>query len=166
MRWMPAWLRRCIAPIHNSKSGLTGFFTRTGTSTPCKQSASDCTAKGFAVVRAPIHSRSMSCCKQSSTCSGVATSVPTSIPVSFFTRCNHFRALSPTPSKPPGLVRGFHTPARKIWQPFSARACAVWTTWSSVSAEQGPAITKGCCASVGRSRGRISSSICADLEEK
>ena len=132
-----------MAPIHNSRSGLTGFFTRIGTFTPCKLSARDCIAKGFAVVRAPIQSMSKPYLRQSSTCSGVATSVPTSILVDSLTCCSHFSAISPLPSNPPGFVRGFHTPARNRWQPFCARDFAVLRTCSSVSAEQGPAITKG-----------------------
>ena len=147
---MPAWFSRSIAPIHNSKSGLTGFFTKTGMSTPFRASAKACMAKGLAVVRAPIHRMSISYFKASSTCSGVATSVEISMCVSSFTCFIQGRAFSPLPSKPPGLVRGFHTPARKLWQPFMASWRAVFITCSSVSALQGPAMTKGRSLSLGR----------------
>ena len=157
--FMPAALRRSSAPIHSSRSGLTGFFTSTGLSMPFMASASACIAKGLAVVRAPIHSISISYFMASSTCSGVATSVPTSIPVSFFACSIHFRAGSPCPSKPPGLVRGFHTPARKLWQPFSASCFAVHIICSSVSAEHGPAMMNGRSWSLGMLRGRSCSSI-------
>ena len=96
-RFTPAWLRRSIAPIHNSRSGFTGFFTKTGTSTPRSESASACMANGLAEVRAPIQRMSMSYLRASSTCSGVATSVLTSILVSFFTRCIQGSAFSPLP---------------------------------------------------------------------
>ena len=156
---MPAWLMRSMAPIHSSMSGLTGFFTSTGMSTPRSASANACIAKGFAVVRAPIHSTSIPYFRQSSTCSGVATSVATSMPVSSFTRFIQGSARSPLPSKPPGLVRGFQTPARNMWQPFVASCCAVVITCSSVSAEHGPAITIGRRLSLGRFSGCNSNSI-------
>ena len=158
-RFTPAWLRRSKAPIHNSRSGLTGFLTNTGTSVPCKASASACMAKGLADVRAPTQRMSMSYFRASSTCLGVATSVATSMPVSSFTRFIQGSAFSPLPSKPPGLVRGFHTPARKLWQPLEASWRAVVITCSSVSAEQGPAITKGRSLSLGSFKGSNSSSI-------
>ena len=132
-----------MAPNHNSESGLTGFFTSTGPSKPRKLSASSCMAKGLVDVRAPTQSISIPYFNASSTCSGVATSVAVSIPVSFFTSCIQGNAFSPFPSKPPGFVRGFHTPARNIWQPLTASSRAVVITCSSVSAEQGPAITMG-----------------------
>src|SRR5690606_15179684 len=52
---IPARLIRSSAPIHKERSGLTGFLTNTGTSTPCKASAISCTVNGFAVERAPTH---------------------------------------------------------------------------------------------------------------
>ena len=142
-RFIPTWLRRCMAPIHSSGSGLTGFFTNTGPSKPRKLSASSCMAKGLVAVRAPTQSISTSYFNASSTCSGIATSVAVSIPVSFLTACSQGKAFSPFPSKPPGFVRGFHTPARNIRQPLAANWRAVVITCSSVSAEQGPAITIG-----------------------
>ena len=145
----PAWLMRSSAPIHNSRSGLTGFLTKTGTSTPLSESARACMANGLADVRAPTQRMSMPYFSASSTCSGVATSVETSIPVSFFTCCSQGSATSPLPSKPPGFVRGFHTPARKLWHPLSASSRAVVITCSSVSAEQGPAMTNGLSLSLG-----------------
>ena len=158
-RLMPAPLRRCRAPIQSSRSGLTGFFTSTGTSTPFSASARDCMAKGLAVVRAPTHNTSMPYFSASSTCSGVATSVAVRRPVSCFTICIQGRAFSPLPSKPPGLVRGFQIPARKMWKPLPASCLAVFITWSSVSAEQGPAIMNGLSVLQGRSRGSKSNSI-------
>ena len=65
------------------------------------------------------------------------------MPVSSFTRLSHFRPGAPTPSKPPGRVRGFQIPARKIFTPMAANAVAVAITCSSVSALHGPAITSG-----------------------
>ena len=159
IRLIPAWFMRSIAPIHSSRSGFTGFFTNTGTSTPFKLSASACMAKGLAVVRAPTHSTSMPYLRASSTCSGVATSVAVSMPVSFFTSCIQGRATSPLPSNPPGLVRGFHTPARKMWHPSFASWRDVSITCSSVSAEQGPAMTMGRSLSLGRLSGLSSNSI-------
>ena len=148
-----------MPPIHSSKSGFTGFLTSTGISIPRKLSAKACIAKGLADVRAPIHRMSTPCLRHSSTCSGVATSVAMSMPVSSFTRFSHGKAASPLPSNPPGFVRGFHAPALKIWQPFCAKALAACITCSSVSAEQGPAITMGRSLSLGKLRGNKSSSI-------
>ena len=142
-RVMPAPLMRSSAPIHSSMSGFTGFFTRTGMSAPLSESAISCMAKGLAVVRAPIHSKSMPALRAASTCLGMATSVAVSMPVSAFTRCSQGRAASPMPSNPPGLVRGFHTPARKILHPRPASWRAVFMTCSSVSALHGPAMTRG-----------------------
>ena len=159
MRFIPAWLMRSIAPIQSSRSGFTGFFTITGMSIPFRLSARACMAKGFAVVRAPTHSISMSYFRACSTCSGVATSVVISIPVSSFTLFIQGSAASPFPSKPPGFVRGFHTPARKIWHPFEANCLAVVITCSSVSAEHGPAITNGLSLSQGNPNGFKSNSI-------
>ena len=156
---MPAWLIRSMPPIHNSKSGFTGFLTNTGISIPRKLSAKACIAKGLAHVRAPIQRVSTPYLRHSSTCSGVATSVAMSMPVSSFTRTSQGKAASPLPSNPPGLVRGFHAPALKIWQPFCAKVLAACITCSSVSAEQGPAITMGRSLSLGKLRGNKSSSI-------
>ena len=68
--------------------------------------------KGDTVERAPIHNKSISFFKASSTCLGFATSVAVNNPVSSFALFNHFKPISPTPSKFPGLVLGFHIPAR------------------------------------------------------
>ena len=157
---MPAPLRRSMPPIHSSRSGLTGFLTSTGKSVPFKASARACIAKGFATVRAPIQRISTSAARAASTCCGVATSVATSIPVSFLTRVSQGKPISPTPSKPPGLVRGFQMPARKMRTPLPASWHAVFITCSSVSAEQGPAIISGRCISMpGSDKGVILSSI-------
>ena len=159
IRFTPAWLIRSIAPIHSSRSGLTGFFTNTGTSTPLRLSASACMANGLADVRAPTHNMSMPYFRAISTCSGVATSVAVSMPVSSFTCFIQGRATSPLPSKPPGLVRGFHIPARNILHPSFLSCCAVVITCSSVSAEHGPAITNGRGLSLGKFNGCNSKSI-------
>jgi hypothetical protein len=50
------------------------------------------------------------------------------MPSSVFTRFNQGRAFTPFPSKPPGLVRGFQMPARKILIPRAASARAVSIT--------------------------------------
>ena len=163
IRFTPAWLMRSIAPIHSSRSGFTGFFTNTGTSTPLRLSASACMANGLAVVRAPTHSMSMPYFSDSSTCSGVATSVAVSMPVSSFTSFIHGRATSPLPSNPPGLVRGFHIPARNMWHPHFASCRAVLMTCSSVSAEQGPAMTMGRSLSLGKLSGCNSNSIYVEI---
>ena len=152
----PAPLSRSKAPIHSSISGLTGFFTNTGMALPLRLLAMSCMAKGLAVVRAPIQRMSIPYFTASSTCSGVATSHAVSMWVFSFTSCIHERALSPWPSKPPGLVRGFHTPARKMWHPLLASSDAVSITCSSDSALQGPAMTKGRALSLGRFRGASS----------
>src|SRR5574344_442722 len=76
-----------------------------------------------------------------------------------FTSLSQGSASSPLPSKPPGLVRGFQIPARKLWQPFCANWRAVVITCSSVSAEHGPAITNGRSLSLGRFNGCSSNSI-------
>ena len=160
-RFKPAPLIRCKAPIQSSRSGFTGFFTKTGTSTPFKESAISCMANGLAVVRAPIQRISIPAFNASSTCLGVATSVAVSMPVSALTRCIHANPSVPTPSKPPGLVRGFQIPARKIFIPLLANALAVFITCSSVSALQGPAITIGRSSGIpGNAKGLNSSSIC------
>ena len=134
---------RSKAPIHSSRSGFTGFFTSTGMSTPFSASAISCMAKGLAAVRAPIQRMSMPAFRASNTCLAVATSVDTYMPVSFFTSFIQARPSTPTPSKPPGLVRGFQIPARNILIPRAASWRAVSITCSSVSALQGPAITSG-----------------------
>ena len=157
---MPAPYRRWKAPIHNSRSGLTGFLINTGTSTPFKASAISCTAKGLTVVRAPIHRMSMPAFNASKTWSLVATSVATSIPVSCFTRLSHGKPKVPMPSNPPGFVRGFQMPARKIFTPFSAKLLAVSITCSSDSALHGPAMTIGRWVSIpGNANGSIFISI-------
>ena len=107
--------RRSKAPTQRAKSGFTGFFTNTGTSTPFKASAKSCTLNGLTVVRAPIHKTSTPYFKANSMCSGVATSIAKGNPVSFFASTNHFKAGSPIPSKLPGRVRGFQTPALMMW---------------------------------------------------
>lgn len=58
------------------------------------------------------------------------TSVATYMPVSFFTSFNQARPSTPTPSKPPGLVRGFQIPARYIFCPLAASCLAVFITCS------------------------------------
>jgi hypothetical protein len=67
--------------------------------------------------------------------------------VSDFTSFNHSRAGAPIPSKVPGLVLGFQTPALKMaWGKLAAIPRAVDKTWSRDSALHGPAIrVKGCC---------------------
>ena len=157
--FIPAWLIRSIAPIQSSRSGFTGFLTNTGTSTPFSESARACMAKGLAEVRAPTQRMSMPYFSASSTCSGVATSVDTNMPVSSFTCFIHGSATSPLPSNPPGFVRGFHTPARNMWQPLAAKSRAVVITCSSVSAEHGPAITNGRSLSLGNESFSSSNSI-------
>ena len=112
-------------------------------STPFSASAISCTAKGLAVVRAPTQSMSIPAFRHSYTCLAVATSVDTYMPVSFFTSFSQASPSTPIPSKPPGLVRGFQIPARKIFTPLAASWVAVDITCSSVSALQGPAITIG-----------------------
>ena len=134
---------RSTAPIHNSRSGLTGFLIRIGMSTPFNASAISCIEKGFAAVRAPIQRISTPYLSASNTWYWLATSVETYMPVSSFTRFNQGSPILPTPSNPPGLVRGFHIPARNILIPCAASSLAVSSTWSSVSALHGPAMTSG-----------------------
>ena len=134
---------RSTPPTQSSRSGLTGFLTSTGMSWPRSASAISCMAKGLAVVRAPIQIMSMPPSSAAMTCLRVATSVAVYIPVSRFTRWSHATPSAPTPSNPPGLVRGFHSPARKIRTPSAASSRAVSITCSSVSALHGPAMTSG-----------------------
>src|ERR1051326_1052532 len=142
--FIPAWLIRSSAPIHNCISGCKGFFTITGTSTPFNASAISCTEKGFTVVRAPIHKISTPCFSASSTCWALATSTVVSKPNSFFTFFSQVKPTLPTPSNELGLVLGFHIPERKIVTRSSfASSRAVLITCSSVSAPQGPLITSG-----------------------
>ena len=143
-----------MPPTQRSMSGLTGFFTSTGMSCPRSASATSCTAKGFETVRAPSHSRSMPASSAAATCSRVATSVATRIPVSRRTRSIQTSPAAPTPSKPPGLVRGFQSPARKMRSPCAASARAVVRSCSSVSALQGPAMSSGRRGSRSGKRGR------------
>src|SRR5690606_4294101 len=141
---IPARLTRSNAPIHKDRSGLTGFFTKTGTSTPCKASAISCTVKGFAVERAPTQRISTPAARASSTCFAVATSVEVSMPVSSLALFNHVKPTLPMPSNSPGRVLGFQIPARNTCAlPVFAMRWAVDTTCSSVSALHGPAMTKG-----------------------
>ena len=132
-----------MAPIHKSTSGLTGFFTRTGMSDPSRASQISWTWKGLAVVRAPIHTMSTPASRQAFTWAAEPTSVHTLIPLALRASCNQARPRAPTPSKPPGCVRGFHRPARSTPVPQSLRACAASRTCSRLSALQGPATTKG-----------------------
>ncbi len=157
----PALRSRSMAPIHSSRSGLTGFFTKTGMSAPktCKASAISCTANGLADVRAPIHNKSIPPSNAAATCSRVATSVATYMPVSRFTRCNHAIPATPTPSNPPGLVRGFHNPARKIRNPAATSCRAVSSVCSSVSALHGPAMTAGRRSAASEKKGNRSFSM-------
>ena len=148
-RWMtpsfrtPARFRRSSAPIHRSRSGLTGFFTSTGISVSWSASAISCMRKGLALERAPTQSMSTPYLRHSYTCFSVATSQHTFMPVSSLTFLSHLRPGVPTPSKLPGCVRGFQMPARNTWMPLAARSRAVSITCSSLSALQGPAITIG-----------------------
>ena len=137
-----------MAPIQSSRSGLTGFLTSTGMSTPRSASATSCMANGLTAVRAPTHKTSTPAFKASKTWSLVATSVATYMPVSSFTLFNHGSPMVPTPSKPPGLVRGFQMPARKMRIPIAANPLAVVKTCSSVSALHGPEITSGRLSSI------------------
>ena len=144
-RCIPALYRRCRAPIHSSRSGLTGFLTSTGMSAPASESASaiSCIANGLAVVRAPIHSISSPASRAWRTCSRLATSVATAIPVVWRTSLSHWRPSAPMPSKPPGRVRGFQMPARNMRTPWAARRRAVSSTCCRVSALHGPAMMTG-----------------------
>ncbi len=157
-RRIPALYMRCRAPIQSSRSGLTGFLTNTATSAPrsWRVSAISCMAKGLAEVRAPIQSRSTPASRAASTWARVATSMAVRMPVSSFTFTSHGKPSGPTPSKPPGRVRGFQMPARKILMPYSCRARAVVSTCSSVSALQGPAIIIDCGLSKPGKSGRRS----------
>ena len=82
-------------------------------SVPLSASAIAWTAKGLTVVRAPIQTADMPASRTFSTCSGVATSVMALSPVVASASMSHGRACSPRPSNELGLVRGFHSPARK-----------------------------------------------------
>src|SRR5689334_6608711 len=132
-----------MAPCQRSISGLTGFFTITGINTPRSASAKCCTWKGLTVVLAPIHNTSMSYFRASSICAGSATSTATRKLYCCLTSFSHFNASSPLPSKEPGRVLGFHTPARNKCTCICDKAAAVSNTWSRVSALQGPAIKNG-----------------------
>ena len=106
-------------------------------------SAISCTANGLAVVRAPIHSISIPALRAACTWAAVATSVAASIPQLRAARIIQGSAFSPYPSNPPGLVRGFHAPARSTRTPVSRRAMAVNIICSSLSALHGPAMIMG-----------------------
>ena len=137
----PAFWKRSKAPSHRLRSGETGFLMNRVTSTPRKASASCCTEKGLTTVRAPIQRASTSYLKASSTCSGVATSVAMSKPVSFLAPRSHLSPSSPLPSKASGRVRGFHTPPRRnLTSEIEDKALAVAMICSSLSTLQGPAI--------------------------
>ena len=110
-------------------------------------------------MRAPIHKMSIPCFNASNTCRSVATSVAVYIPVSSLTCFNQARPSTPIPSNPPGLVRGFHIPARNILMPRSARLFAVVITCSSVSALHGPAMIIGRLESIPGSKIDCKSSI-------
>ena len=73
----------------------------------------------------------------------LATSVQTCIPVCSLTFFSHFRPWTPTPSKLPGIVRGFQRPALKTFTPIALRARAVSSVCCSVSALHGPAMMMG-----------------------
>ena len=153
-------MMRCKAPIHRSRSGLRGFLTSTVTSLwPRSISAISCMANGLVLVLAPIHRISMPAARAARTWSIVATSVATSIPVSRFTACSHGSPRSPTPSKPPGIVRGFQTPALNIFTPIALNALAASSVCCSVSALHGPAMRMGAPSSMpGNDNGRMSCS--------
>src|SRR5882757_1901997 len=140
----PTFCKRSIPPLHNSKSGLIGFFISTGISTPRNASATSCTLNGFTVVRAPIHNTSTSNCNASCTCFAVATSTAVASPVAFLALNNQGNPFVPMPSNMPGFVRGFQMPARSISIfPVAASLVAVASICSSVSALHGPLIIKG-----------------------
>ena len=142
---IPALLMRSSAPIHNCRSGFTGFLIITGTSTPRNESAISCTVNGLAVERAPIHNTSTPCLRACSTWAAVATSTAVGKPVSFFAEFNQSRPIAPIPSNSPGRVRGFQIPALSILTlPLAAMATHESISCLSVSALQGPEITSGC----------------------
>ena len=142
---MPSLMRRLTAPAQRLMSGTMGFFMSTATSLlPRRLSAISCTAKGETVVRAPIHNRSTPWRRAHSTCARLATSTAMGRPVAALTSLSHSSAGSPTPSKVPGCVRGFHTPARMTsTRPERASCMAVSTVCSRVSALHGPAMMRG-----------------------
>ena len=118
----PRWIRpifltpqaasRSTAPHHKSTSPFTGFFTNTGLSVPRNDSATSCIENGLAAVRAPIQRISRSNGAALSTCLAFATSVAIGRPVNSRAFVSQGNASTPAPSNEPGLVRGFHTPAR------------------------------------------------------
>ena len=137
----PTCCSRSSAPSQRSISGLSGFLTRIRASVPARASASSDTANGLAVVRAPIQKVSSPALRAASACCGEAISVATCIPSSSLTRTSQGRPCSPTPSKDPGRVRGFHRLALKKQIPPALKARAVSKVCSSVSALHGPAKT-------------------------
>ena len=141
---MSHFARRSTAPFHSSTSAFIGFLTSTGVSEPRIASAISCTLNGFEVVRAPIQNISIPKASALSTCFAFATSIATGRPVCFFTSTSHGSAGMPAPSKPPGFVRGFQTPARTMSTlPDAAKSFAVSRVCSAVSAEHGPDIIIG-----------------------
>ena len=144
----PSFTRRFTAPAQRPMSGVMGFLMSTVMSSlPWRLSAISCTAKGDTVVRAPIHSMSTPCLSAHSTCAWFATSTAIGSPVALFTSLSHSRPGSPIPSNVPGLVRGFHTPARiTSTLPERASCMAVSTVCSRVSALHGPAMMRGLLA--------------------
>ena len=148
-RLTPEAYRRCSAPIQSSRSGFTGFLTRTVIRSRCSgvsdasASAISWTANGLAVVRAPIQKSVTPVRRACRRWTGVAISVTGSIPVLSRTSASHARARTPMPSNEPGLVRGFQTPARNTRMPVSDSSRAVRSVCSRLSALHGPAITSG-----------------------
>ena len=134
---------RSKAPIHRVRSGFTGFLTSTILLVPFSSSAISWTMNGFTVVLAPIQSKSTSYSSASFIWSRLATSVVVFSPVTSFTFFSQFSPISPTPSKPPGRVRGFQMPARKKSISLFFRFLAVSSICSSVSALQGPLMMRG-----------------------
>ena len=138
---IPTAFNLSIAPIHNSKSGLIGFFTITGISTPFKASAISCTANGLTVVLAPNHRISISSFKAASTCNALATSVATGKLKAFPASFSQDKAGTPIPSNELGLVLGFQIPPLRMSILLPAANCfAISWICSSFSTEQGPAI--------------------------
>ena len=140
-RRTPTASNRSSAPIHSGRSGLTGFLTSTGTSTPLSACASSATMKGFAVVRAPIHTTLTPAPNAASTWAGVATSVAAGRPISRAASTSHLSPSFPPPSNDPGRLRGFHTPARNAQMFAAASERAASSICAFDSALHGPAIS-------------------------
>ena len=122
----------------DSRSGFTGFFTSTGTSTP--EGCLPVPAWRMDWQKYGSHPQNIDSIFQGELHVLRSSHLGSSEHTGLLLHLLHpSKATSPLPSKPPGLVRGFQMPARKILMPLlasmravSITCCSVRHTWPAI----------------------------------